>query len=109
MCELQKQVREFGKKLMFSGANFIIFKPSIPEGAFCVWTYVELEKLLVVGGNKKDFEVLVEYFNVRPEGNVATRNDPHGELKGRNVLTVVGSDPDQIKSDFNLTDEEFKR
>ena len=75
-------------------SQFHHFKPSIPEGAFCVWTYEELEKLLVVGGNKKDFEVLVEYFNVRPEGNVATRNDPHGELKGRNVLTVVGSDPD---------------
>ena len=97
------------KKINVFKSQFHHFKPSIPEGAFCVWTYEELEKLLVVGGNKKDFEVLVEYFNVRPEGNVATRNDPHGELKGRNVLTVVGSDPDQIKSDFNLTDDEFKR
>lgn len=36
---------------------------------------------------------------------MAAKADPHGELQGQNVLTAVGSDLDQIKSDFGLTDE----
>ena len=43
------------------------------EGAFCVWTFEELEKLLVKDGDRKDFEIFTTFFNVLPAGNVASK------------------------------------
>ena len=42
------------------------------------------------------------YFNVEANGNCDPRKDPHGELKNQNVLTVMGTDIDQLKEDFGL-------
>ena len=52
---------------------------------------------------------LFKIIFLRSGGNVASKADPHGELKGRNVLTLVGTDPEQIKAEFKLTDEELNR
>ena len=34
-------------------------------------------------------EVLVHRFNVQDGGNVNPRLDPHGELRNKNVLTLI--------------------
>ena len=43
------------------------------EGAFCVWTFDELEELLVKDGDRKDLDIFTTFFNVLPGGNVATK------------------------------------
>ncbi|XP_046422311.1 spermatogenesis-associated protein 20 isoform X1 [Neodiprion fabricii] len=65
------------------------------EGAFYVWTYGDIKSLLgkPIPG-KKDLELsdlFAFHYNVKPEGNVGHLQDPHGELKGQNVLIVYGS------------------
>lgn len=51
------------------------------EGAFYVWTKVELAQ---AAGADADF--LARHFGVEDNGNVPERLDPQGELKGRNIL-----------------------
>ena len=54
-------------------------------------------------GHEQDLMKLCEaYFNVETSGNCDPRKDPHGELKNQNVLTVMGTDIDQLKEDFGL-------
>ena len=48
------------------------------------------------------------YFNVESSGNCDPRKDPHGELKTQNVLTVMGTDIDQLKEDFGLDSQQLK-
>ena len=48
------------------------------------------------------------YFNVESDGNCDPRKDPHGELKSQNVLTVMGTDIDQLKEDFGLDSQQLK-
>ncbi len=48
------------------------------EGAFYVWTDVELRARL-----GDDYEVFADHYGVRSAGNA---QDPHGELLGKNVL-----------------------
>ncbi|RKP38010.1 spermatogenesis-associated protein 20, partial [Dimargaris cristalligena] len=52
------------------------------EGAFCVWTWTELQTRL--GHLRAD--LFAHAFGVRPQGNVNPEMDPHGELVGQNVL-----------------------
>ena len=82
------------------------------EGAFCVWTMEELENLLdergsEINGNKRS-ELFAKYFNAKDGGNVSPRGDPHGELKGQNVLTLIGTDKDKIMQAFGLNQEELE-
>lgn len=56
------------------------------EGAFYVWTEAEIHEVLA-GGDAVGF---CEYFGVRAGGNAPAGSDPHGELAGKNVLTVRG-------------------
>ena len=51
------------------------------------------------------FDLCKAYFNVEQPGNVDPRGDPHGELKGQNVLTIIETDPKQILKDFGLESE----
>lgn len=55
--------------------------------------------------NEKHLQIFCKYFNVKSEGNVDPRGDPHGELKGQNVLTKVGVKSQDIVQEFGLTDE----
>jgi uncharacterized protein YyaL (SSP411 family) len=52
------------------------------EGAFYVWTQVEIAELLGA-----DAEFFCAHFGVKPEGNVPAELDPHGEFGGKNILT----------------------
>ena len=73
------------------------------EGAFCVWTFDELKRLLI---EQKKVDVFAAVFGAKPEGNVNPRGDPHGELKNQNVLTRIDSDPDKIILEFGLKDRQ---
>lgn len=49
--------------------------------------------------------VFCHYYEVHPEGNVSPDHDPHGELRGKNVLVVFGSERDTCdKFDLSLAD-----
>ncbi|XP_015590686.1 spermatogenesis-associated protein 20 isoform X2 [Cephus cinctus] len=65
------------------------------EGAFYVWTHDEVEDLLSKEipnhDNLRLSDIFCYHYNVKPEGNVAEHQDPHGELTGQNVLIIYGS------------------
>ncbi|XP_050390968.1 spermatogenesis-associated protein 20 [Patella vulgata] len=65
------------------------------EGAFCVWTKEELTSLLtekVVGKDHTTFaDIFCWHYHVMEDGNVDPYQDPHDELKGKNVLVVKGN------------------
>jgi uncharacterized protein YyaL (SSP411 family) len=65
------------------------------EGAFCVWTFNEIQKIFgasVDGSTSvKLVDVFACHYNVVQDGNVDAHKDPHGELAKQNVLIVNGS------------------
>lgn len=62
------------------------------EGAFCVWEYDEIFNLLDEKTNDVSHaEVIAHHYNVKKEGNVHPTQDPHGELKKKNILVCFGS------------------
>ncbi|XP_062859842.1 spermatogenesis-associated protein 20 isoform X2 [Trichomycterus rosablanca] len=63
------------------------------EGAFCVWTAGEIRELLsdmVEGakGGATQADIFMHHYGVKDQGNVQPEQDPHGELRGQNVLIV---------------------
>ncbi|MEJ2007353.1 MAG: thioredoxin domain-containing protein [Acidobacteriota bacterium] len=62
-------------------------KPEHGEGAFYLWTAAQIEEVL----GHDSAAVFDYYYDVKPGGNVASQNDPHGEFKGKNILQVVHS------------------
>jgi uncharacterized protein YyaL (SSP411 family) len=54
------------------------------EGAFYVWEWNELHDLL----DPAEFKLVIKAYNLEPNGNVPPASDPHGELTGKNVLTM---------------------
>ena len=78
------------------------------EGAFCVWTYDELKQHLSANlkdSNRTLFDLVRKVYNVRENGNVDPRGDPHGELKGKNVLTRLETNDDEVRKMFYLSSE----
>ncbi|KAJ8986107.1 hypothetical protein NQ317_005577 [Molorchus minor] len=66
--------------------------PHKQEGAFCVWEYDEICNLLDEETNGVSHaEVIVYHYDVKKEGNVKPSQDPHGELRNKNVLACFGS------------------
>lgn len=65
------------------------------EGAFCVWTQQEINSLLPDVLHTNPSVTLADLFSyhygAEAKGNVDPHKDPHGELKGQNVLIVRGS------------------
>ena len=63
------------------------------EGAFCVWSWEEVEQLLGdtrLEGEEVTLAAVIQHeFNMEEGGNVDPAGDPHGELKGQNVLTRI--------------------
>ncbi len=51
------------------------------EGAFYVWTKQEIDEAL-----GDDAPIFSSYFGVEENGNVPAGADPHGELRGKNIL-----------------------
>lgn len=81
------------------------------EGAFCVWTEKEIREALVQQGGMsiKDLEVFEYYFDVKPGGNVRPGpTDPHGELKGQNVLRVLRTVA-EVATKFSISEEAVRK
>ncbi|UJR36689.1 hypothetical protein I4U23_029406 [Adineta vaga] len=57
------------------------------EGAFYVWNYDELHKLL----SEKNAQIFCYYYQCKKDGNVDPMQDPHDELKHQNVLITDGN------------------
>ncbi|CAF0807742.1 unnamed protein product [Rotaria sp. Silwood1] len=57
------------------------------EGAFYVWNYDELYKLLP----EKHADIFCAYYQCKKNGNVDPMQDPHDELKHQNVLITNGN------------------
>ncbi|XP_005999653.1 spermatogenesis-associated protein 20 [Latimeria chalumnae] len=63
------------------------------EGAFCVWRAEEIHQLLpelVSEAVEKVTmaDIFIHHYGVKENGNVNPAKDPHGDLKGQNVLIV---------------------
>lgn len=73
------------------------------EGAFYVWEHAEIQKLLP----EEEARIFCRHFGVEPSGNVRAESDPHGELRGKNVLfrkesieataSALNETPDAVK------------
>ncbi|XP_046407869.1 spermatogenesis-associated protein 20 [Ischnura elegans] len=90
------------------------------EGAFCVWTQDDVNRLLnqpilaesestdaddgEVASKVTLAQLFSHHYGVKPSGNVNPYQDPHDELKGKNVLTVEGSEQETSEA-FGLTIE----
>ncbi|MCL7488296.1 MAG: thioredoxin domain-containing protein [Desulfobulbaceae bacterium] len=68
------------------------------EGAFFLWTGKEIERLLP----QEDAAIFHFRFGIQENGNVP--EDPHGEFKGRNILSIAHSIADTAKK-FNKNEE----
>jgi uncharacterized protein YyaL (SSP411 family) len=83
------------------------------EGAFYAWTKDEIENVLgdfAPGGNENITldEVFCETYSVKENGNVSKRNDPHGELTGKNVL-IRTKPVDVLAHEFKMTVPQFHK
>lgn len=82
------------------------------EGAFYVWTYDNLKSVLKKKVPGKDnvtyFDLVCRQFSVRKEGNVERPQDPHGELTGKNVLSMQ-SGVEDTASHFKFSAEETQK
>ncbi len=65
----------------FGGQRPPLQKAEHAEGAFYVWTKEEIESALGAAA-----KVFVFHYGVEPEGNAPAGSDPHGELRGKNIL-----------------------
>ncbi|XP_018318955.1 spermatogenesis-associated protein 20, partial [Agrilus planipennis] len=74
------------------------------EGAFCVWKYSEIETLIEDASER---ELFCYHYNVKPGGNVDPAQDPHKELKGKNVLACFGS-YEETSEKFGMTIDQVK-
>lgn len=81
------------------------------EGAFAVWTEKEIREVLVKGAGMgvKELEVFEYWFDVKSGGNVRPGpTDPHGELRGQNVLRVLHS-TEEVAKKFGIEASEVER
>ncbi|XP_030840425.1 spermatogenesis-associated protein 20-like [Strongylocentrotus purpuratus] len=64
------------------------------EGAFCVWTDMEVRTHLSDTVEGSDLvtlaDVFCKHYDIKTGGNVDFEQDPHGELKDQNVLIARG-------------------
>jgi len=77
------------------------------EGAFCVWTYEQVQSLLSEAGTMPDGEstvadVICYHFDIQPHGNVDPSQDPHEELRGQNVL-IIRDSQEETAAKFGLS------
>ena len=59
----------------------------------------------VEGTETSKVDVFRAVFGVQAGGNVNPRGDPHGELKGQNVLTRIDCDTEAVVEGMSLKDE----
>ena len=71
------------------------------EGAFYVWSRVEIEAVL----SAPDAALFCAHYGVKPEGNVPRARDPFGEFTGKNILAQIRS-LDESAKEAGLTPAE---
>ncbi|XP_066153000.1 spermatogenesis-associated protein 20 [Euwallacea fornicatus] len=82
--------------------------PRKMEGAFCVWEYDEIKNLLDYETNGvKHYNVIIYHYNIKESGNVNPAQDPHKELKNKNVLACFDSYESTARH-FNITVPQLK-
>ncbi len=74
------------------------------EGAFYVWTRAEIAALLPAD----EATVFCRIYGVERDGNVSADSDPHGELRGQNVL-FVQNDAELVAKLTGHTADEVER
>ncbi|KAG8195374.1 hypothetical protein JTE90_001391 [Oedothorax gibbosus] len=86
------------------------------EGAFCVWTEAEIKEHLSTEALPDSTltlaDVFCKYFNVEADGNVDPYQDPHHELKEKNVLIAKVTEEECAKSleiDINVFKEALSK
>ncbi|XP_069174791.1 spermatogenesis-associated protein 20 isoform X2 [Procambarus clarkii] len=81
------------------------------EGAFCVWTHQEITELLpdpVKEGHEATLaKVFCHHYSVSKGGNVNPYQDPHDELKNKNVL-IEHDTIEETGKEFGVDEEECK-
>ncbi|XP_054711085.1 spermatogenesis-associated protein 20-like [Uloborus diversus] len=80
------------------------------EGAFYVWTESEIREHLtetVPETNLTLADVFCKFFNVEADGNVDPYQDPHHELKEKNVL-IAKSTEEECAKDLGIEVDVFK-
>ncbi|KAG2381326.1 hypothetical protein C9374_006315 [Naegleria lovaniensis] len=81
-------VPHFEKMLYDQGQLAVVYEKK--EGAYYCWDYRELTDFLDTMvpsiGAIKPSELFNAMFDVRPDGNIPSGSDPHGELTGLNIL-----------------------
>ncbi|PRP80945.1 hypothetical protein PROFUN_11274 [Planoprotostelium fungivorum] len=70
------------------------------EGAFYVWSQNEIREIL--GGESEVYEY---HYGIRENGNTNEESDPHGEMKGKNVLMQRYS-VEETASHFGVTNQQ---
>ncbi|CAG9774108.1 unnamed protein product [Ceutorhynchus assimilis] len=82
--------------------------PHKMEGAFCVWDFQDVAKLITEETNGiKHFDLLCHHYNIKKNGNVNPKQDPHNELKNKNILVCFGS-YEQTATKFDISVEQVK-
>eukprot|EP01006_Ploeotia_vitrea_P026763 TRINITY_DN59710_c0_g1_i1.p1 TRINITY_DN59710_c0_g1~~TRINITY_DN59710_c0_g1_i1.p1 ORF type:complete len:896 (-),score=116.58 TRINITY_DN59710_c0_g1_i1:129-2816(-) len=76
------------------------------EGAFYIWTTDEVRQLLTE--HPKMAQVAMTAFGLTDQGNVRPCSDPHGELRGKNVL-YLDKPVEQIAQQNGLSPDEVLR
>ncbi|XP_074653063.1 spermatogenesis-associated protein 20-like [Tubulanus polymorphus] len=80
------------------------------EGAFCVWSYDEIQRHLAEKIPSVDVplaDVFSHHYDVQETGNVDPMQDPHDELRLKNVLMEV-STVEETAEYFNLGVDQVK-
>ncbi|GFO41818.1 spermatogenesis-associated protein 20 [Plakobranchus ocellatus] len=81
------------------------------EGAFCVWEFAELQQLLAQKISPKSeisqADIFCYFYGAKDAGNVDPMQDPHEELKNKNVL-IIRSTVEETKERFQLSAEEVR-
>ncbi|XP_043513110.1 spermatogenesis-associated protein 20 isoform X1 [Frieseomelitta varia] len=81
------------------------------EGAFYVWSATEIKSLLSKKisdeSHVKLSDIFCHHFNIKESGNVKSYQDPHGELRGKNVL-ITHNEIEETAKHVNLSVEETK-
>ncbi|XP_055704556.1 spermatogenesis-associated protein 20 isoform X2 [Phlebotomus papatasi] len=96
LCSDLRESRAF-----FSGEDADSFpthvSPEKIEGAFYGWRQAEIEDAFVDNAEKfagfsfNALEVFLHHYNVKENGNVDRKSDPHGHLESQNILMITGS------------------
>ncbi|KAF8766595.1 Spermatogenesis-associated protein 20 like protein [Argiope bruennichi] len=89
--------------------------PRKKEGAFYVWTEEEIRDILsenIANTSHNLADIFCKYFHVQAEGNVDPYQDPHHELKEKNVLIARISEEDcamRLHIDMNVFNEALEK